>query len=185
MKSRKPSKPINAIRMERIATHYLARYAGTSASLRRVLLKRVRRSAQEHDTDPEVGKAQIETLIERFEASGLLNDGAFALSRARSLHRRGISRRAIRARLRQKGVGEAEVSAALLALAEEAGDAESAELAAAEALARRRRLGPYRRPDAPELSGPEHWARRKKELGVLARAGFNYGIAKQIIDREV
>jgi regulatory protein len=51
-------------------------------------------------------------------------------------------------------------------------------LAAAAAYARRRRLGPFRR--VPE----ERAERRQKDLAALARRGFGYGVAKQVIDAD-
>ena len=47
---------------------------------------------------------------------------------------------------------------------------------AAHALARRRKLGPYR----PGERAPY----REKDLAAMARAGFSYGIAREIIDGE-
>ena len=45
------------------------------------------------------------------------------------------------------------------------------------ALARRRRLGPWR-------SGPERAARRDRDLAALARAGFDLQTARAVIDAE-
>ena len=47
---------------------------------------------------------------------------------------------------------------------------------AAHALARRRKLGPYR--------PGERSAYREKDLAALARAGFSFGIAREVIDGE-
>jgi regulatory protein len=49
---RKPRK-ITPDSLGRIALHYLERYATSSENLRRVLIRRVRRSAEAHDTDPD------------------------------------------------------------------------------------------------------------------------------------
>ncbi|MDE0409722.1 MAG: RecX family transcriptional regulator, partial [Alphaproteobacteria bacterium] len=45
------------------------------------------------------------------------------------------------------------------------------------ALARRRRLGPWRDP-------AERAARRQKDLAAMARAGFRLDVARQVIDAE-
>jgi regulatory protein len=60
----------------------------------------------------------------------------------------------------------------------EAGSVEVAELEAAATYARRRRLGPHRRD--PEARAE----RRERDLAALARAGFSYAIAQQIIDAD-
>ena len=54
---------------------------------------------------------------------------------------------------------------------------DAAELEAAKALARRRRLGPWRHP-------AERAARREKDLAAMARAGFRLDAARQVIDAD-
>lgn len=156
------------------ALFYLQRFASSSENLRRVLLRRVARSARHHGTDPAEGASLVDAIVARFEQNGLLDDLTYAEARARSLHRRGASTRMIRAGLRQKGVAGDAIEAALAALAEEIGDPE---LAAAVALARRRRLGPHRTAGRRE-------SHREKDLAALARAGFSYDIARQVIEAE-
>ena len=64
------------------ALHYLGRYATSSWNLRRVLMRKVERSARFHGTDREAGAAVVDRLIARYEDSGLLDDGAYAEARA-------------------------------------------------------------------------------------------------------
>ena len=156
------------------ALHYLGRYATSSWNLRRVLMRKVERSARFHGTDRDAGAAVVDRLIARYEASGLLDDRAYAEARAAALHRRGVSARAVRALLLGKGVVRDLIEAALAALASGPGDPE---LAAALAYARRRRLGPYG-PAAARKS------MREKDLASLARAGFAYDIARRVVEAE-
>lgn len=158
--------------LESAALHYLERFATSSANLRRVLMRKVERSAQEHGTDREEAAAWVDDLVERFRRSGLLDDRVYAEAKAASLHRRGVSARAIRERLAQKGVARDEADAAIGAV--DADVEGSMDLAAAKALARRRRLGPWR------ASGrAEH---REKDLAALGRAGFPYELARRVVD---
>ncbi len=158
--------------LENAALHYLSRYATSAENLRRVMMRKVDRSARFHDTDAEEGQVHVEDMIRRFMASGLLNDAAYARARAESLHRRGNSARMIRSKLRQKGVAQDVIGLALEALGE---DAAETELAAAAAYARRRRFGPYaaRKPSADQ---------REKQLAALSRAGFSYDVARRVLD---
>lgn len=158
--------------LENTALHYLARFAASAANLRRVLLRRVERSARVHGTDRSEGEKLIAELIARFERSGLIDDRGFAASRALALHRRGASARAIRGRLLADGVAPDLVAAALAALAD---DVAEPEFAAAVAYARRRRLGPYRK----ESARPDF---RPKDLAAFARAGFSFEVARRVID---
>jgi regulatory protein len=162
--------------LENAALHYLGRFATSAENLRRVLTRKVDRSARTHGTDRAEGRVQVESLIRRFVASGLVDDLAYARARASSLARRGASARLIRARLLEKGVDPEAVAAALAALADDGGDAE---LRAAVNLARRRRLGPFRK-----RIGGQARDEREKALAALARAGFSYDVAKRVIDAE-
>ena len=159
------------------ALFYLARYASSSAHLRRLLQAKVARSARAHDTDAEEGAAAIESLIAELLGAGLLDDARYAVERARILHRRGASMRAIRAGLKAKGIEAGDIERALAALREEAAEPE---LAAALAYARRRRLGPYRDPAA--RAGLDEKERREKDLAALGRQGFGYDLARRVIE---
>jgi len=169
---RKPRKATPK-RLENAALHYLARYSSLAENLRRVLMRRVDRSTRQHGTDPEEGTAFVDDLIARYSKAGLLNDTRFAEGRARSLLERGVSPRAIRLRLREKGVASETVEAVLLDLVEDKGDIE---WAAAVALAKRRRIGPFRKSDRQSV--------REKDLAALARAGFSYDVAQRVVDAE-
>ena len=164
--------------LENAALHYLGRFATSAANLKRVMMRKVDRSARFHGTIAEEGKALVEDMIGRFMASGLLDDAAYAKSRAGSLHRRGNSARVIRGKLRQKGVDDDDIAAALDALGDDLEDGEDPELAAAVTFAKRRHLGPY-------FNGKVSDDTREKHLAALARAGFSYDIARRIIDDPV
>ena len=158
--------------LENAALYHLARFASSAENLRRVLMRRVERSARFHETSIEEGAAAVAEIVTRFVASGLIDDAAYAEGRALGLFRRGASGRKIRFALAQKGVGAVDIEAALASLANQSGDPE---LAAALNLARRRRLGPYGAPG-------DRQDRRRKDLAVLARAGFGYSIARRVIE---
>jgi regulatory protein len=173
---RKPRGPKKATQshLANAALHYLARFATSSENLRRVLMRRVEKSARHHGTDPEEGAGWVEDLIQRYQRAGLLDDAAYAEARAGDMLRRGTPLKGVRYRLMQKGVGADDIDKALDAATE---DTPEPDLAAAAALARRKRLGPYAPPDKRE-------ERRDKDLATLARAGFDYGTARRVIEAE-
>jgi len=166
---RKGGGGLDAASLEAAALRYLERYASSAANLRRVLMRRVRRT--EDAAEAEAAAARIEPLVEKLERLGLLDDARYAEAKAASLHRAGASRRHIEGRLAQQGVDGEHIADAL---AEIAATTPDPELAAAATLARRRRLGPYR--TAPRREGEEH-----RELGIFARAGFPLDIARRIL----
>ena len=155
--------------LENAALYYLSRYSTSTENLRRMMMRKVMRSAKHHGTDVEDGAALIEAMIGRFLGSGLLDDWAYARTRADSLHRRGNSARVIRGKLKQKGVDDDVIATALDARGEDT------ELTAAVTLAKRRRLGPF-------AVKPPNGEQREKHLAALARAGFSYDVAQRVID---
>jgi regulatory protein len=163
---------LDAAALERAAIDYLARYAASRQGVARVLERRIARAARRGAIDADAARATARAVIDGLVARGLLDDGRFAEGRARSLLGRGRSTAAIRAALRDKGVDAASADHALATLADETPDPD---LAAAIALARRRRLGPFAAPATRR-------ARRDKDLGVMARAGFPRAVACRVID---
>jgi regulatory protein len=170
--TRKSANEATPAHLEEAALRYLGRYAASSGDLRRILLREVRRSAATHGTDPQAGAAAVEAILERFQGSRLLDDRAFAEARARKLRERGGSTLAVRARLDAHGLPDEQIDAALHAAGS---DGQLAELDAAWAFARRRRLGPFRPED-------ERKQRRIRDLGAMGRAGFGHSVASSVID---
>jgi regulatory protein len=156
---------IEAELLERWALGYLGRYASSAENLRRVLMRRIRRKCPE---GAPMAVALIDGLVARYRGSGLLDDAAYAAGRVQSLHRQGESVRAIRARLRAKGVTPEDVADAVSNLRRAAPDPD---LAAACAFARRRRLGPFRRVAADHA----------RELAAFARVGFSRRVAEAVL----
>ncbi|HET8995059.1 MAG TPA: RecX family transcriptional regulator [Acetobacteraceae bacterium] len=175
--SDKPAPDEAALRDAALA--HLARYAATETGLRRVLDRRIERwSRSATGGDPDAIAAQAASarqaarqVVARLAAAGAVNDAAFAESRARSLTRAGRSRQAVAAHLAAKGVDRA------LALAATPDDPET-QLAAALALARRRRIGPFR------LGAEPDEAAKRRELGMLARAGFPQPVAQRALEMQ-
>ncbi|HEX6103287.1 MAG TPA: RecX family transcriptional regulator [Alphaproteobacteria bacterium] len=165
--------PATPDRLEAAALRYLERYAASARHLERLLLAKVRRSAELHGTDAEGGARFVRELIARLQGSGVLDDRRYAEGKAQSLRRRGGSARSIRASLAARGVGREEVETAL-ASADEGSMAEEADLAAARRFAQRRRLGPWR--------GKDRAAHRLKDMAAMGRAGFAYEVARRVID---
>jgi regulatory protein len=150
---------------------YLARYATSTGNLRRVLIRKIRRSVAHYGDDPEPLLAMVDQLVARHAASGAVDDRLYSESQTRKLRRRGASGRTIQQTLGAKGIPAeiiAEAAESLSSLAEDR--------AAAIRLAKRRRLGPFR------MTGrAEH---RQKDMAALGRAGFGYQLAAEIIDAD-
>ncbi len=157
--------------MHEAALNYLARYAASAAGVRRVLHRRVDRWAAQEAGDraeitaaAQMAKHVAAQVVAALVEAGLIDDAGFAASRARTLARNGRSGRAIAAHLLGRGIA-AGMAAASGRVTEED------ELAAALAMARRRRIGPFR-------SVPVTAERQQRENAVFARAGFSRSVAQ-------
>jgi regulatory protein len=154
------------------ALFYLGRYAASSWSVRQVLQRRVTKYAAIDGVEMETAAGWIDGIIDRLIRSGLVHDGDFAMGRVRTLFGRGLSTRMIRLKLAGKGLDRKLIERALDVLM---ADHRDPDLEAACRFAQRRRLGPYRPAEVREA----HW---KRDLAILARAGFSYGIARMVIE---
>jgi regulatory protein len=170
-RQRRTARPVTAERLEKAAFAYLERFDSSAETLRRVLRRRLERAVRDGVSEREPGLALVEGTVAKMVRLGLVDDRRFAENKVASLRRAGRSARAIRLALASKGVEAEQIDAAL----QLPGDAAArAELEAALALARKRRLGPFR-PDAARA------AARSKDLAALGRAGFSYSLARRIV----
>jgi regulatory protein len=159
-------KPPDASSLYEAALNHMARYAATEMSLARALARRVDRWGKlQEEAEPEDAaqamrhaKAEIPGVLTRLRELGVVNDDAFAISRAKRLTREGKSRRATMAHLAAKGIKTAALP-----------DDPERELAAACAYLRRRRAGPF---------GP---APADKILAAMARGGFSQATARRAL----
>ncbi len=161
-------KPPDAAKLQEAAMTHLTRYAATELSLARVLARKIDRWGRiQEEAGEDAGevaracrgaKGAIAGVIARLKELGVLNDGAFAASRAKRLRREGKSARAVSAHLAAKGVRGTAPE-----------DDPARELAAACAYLRRKRAGPFG--TTPEL----------KILAAMARGGFSQATARRAL----
>ena len=174
---KRPARPITAKYLQNAATFYLERYPSTAEGLRRVLERRVRKAEMAEAPIVEHVERVIAGIVAKFVAAGVIDDKAFAQTKARSLHRRGSSSRLTRQKLRFAGIDQDTLDQAMAGLDQELDtDPQQREWQAAVALARRRRLGPFRKKECKE--------HRNRDLAAMARGGFDYDLARKVIDAE-
>jgi regulatory protein len=174
---KRPGRPITARYLQNAASFYLERYPSTAEGLRRVLERRVRKAETADAPIVEHVERVIAEIVAKFVAAGVIDDKAFAQTKARALHRRGTSSRLTRQKLRLAGIDPGTLDQAMAGLDQELDtDPQQREWQAAVALARRRRLGPFRKKERKE--------HRNRDLAAMARGGFDYDLARRVIDAE-
>ena len=161
----RPRKPLNGERLHELALFYVGKFATTRAKLSSYLNRKLRERGWDGELPPEVEK-----LVERLAASGLVDDASYALSKSRSLSERGYGAGRVRQSLRAAGIAEEDGEAAHELAAEEAASA-------ALRFARRKRIGPFAQ------STPDR-AARERALAAMMRAGHGFEIARAVVDAE-
>jgi regulatory protein len=110
------------------------------------------------------------SVLERFDEVGLIDDAAFAGQWVRSRHaHRGLARRAIAMELRRKGVSDEDAAEALAEV-----DAESEERRARELVDRKLRSLAVDTAERRTVAG-------RRLVGMLARKGYGAGIAYRVV----
>ncbi|MFP2925982.1 regulatory protein RecX [Pyxidicoccus sp. 3LG] len=173
--ARQPKRPrkVSPTYLENAALHYLKRYASTQSQLKRVLMRRVDKSLRFHGGDRAEALGWLDALIAKLVRNNLLNDEAYARTKANSLRASGRSTRVIAQKLRMKGVAAEVVTQKLADATADISDEDAARI-----WARKKRLGPFRK------NASTREENRQRDLASLARAGFPFGIAKKVIDSD-
>lgn len=140
------------------ATHYLAQRISSAENLRRILTRRALKRIE----DPEEGKIAelVEKVITFCRENRLIDDLAYAETKAAVGARRGVSRRSLSRMLQSKGV-EPPVVEEVVAVVDDA--------LSAVRFAKRRRLGPWRLREADNAV--------MKDVATFARGGFPSNLA--------
>ena len=175
---KRTARPITAKYLQNAAAFYLERYPSTAEGLRRVLNRRVRKAQMlEAPVMENVGQA-IEAIVAKFVDAGVIDDKAFAQTKARvaaparhidPAHPPASSSwpASTATRSTRRWPGWTRNSTPIPA---------SANGRAAAALARRRRLGPYRPPE-------DRKDNRARDLAAMApRRLRTTTLAKKVID---
>ena len=159
-------------RLTNKALHYVGRYASTSAQLETILRKFVQRKLDQ--ADPALLNQMIPEVIESCVRLGYIDDEAFIRSQFRQGLRSGLSQRRIMLKLARRGISRELAVVVMDELIGRAADEEDSDLAAALIYARKKSVGPYSRAELRPVDNQKHLAR-------LARNGFAFDVAKQVM----
>lgn len=165
-RERRPPKPLDSARLNDLALAYVARFATSAGKLADYLKRKLRERGWEGERE-----ADVAGLVERFVAAGYIDDRAHASAKSGGLLRRGYGGRRIDQALNAAGIA-AEVR-------EEVRAPPSEQRAAALALARKRRFGPF-----GERTGDRAQDRaiREKQLAAMLRAGHPLDSARFLVN---
>jgi len=172
-RKRRPTPPLTVNWLVTEAMRHLQRWPASEQRVRRLLWDRVKRAQSFHGGTKSEAAPLVSEAMASLVAQRVLDDGRLAELWVDSLMRRGTSRRMIVQKLRLKGIASDHITAAIEGY--ESDDGVDPEYASAMAYAKRRRLGVYRKPV------DESYERRQKDLASMARAGFAYSVAQDVL----
>ena len=159
--------------MRNFSFAYIEKYAPSKQQLKTYLLKKYLKAKI-----TSVNKSNIADLInvvlEDLEKTKFINDKFYSNSKAKSLIQRGSSINKIRNYLLSKGINDKYVTKTL---DEIKANNEDQDFFSAIKLSKKKRIGPAR----DENNRPLFY---KKDIGILARSGFDFETSKRVMDLE-
>ena len=158
----RPPKPLDSARLNDLALAYVARFATSAGKLADYLKRKLRERGWDGEHQPDVA-----AIVAKFVAAGYIDDTAYARAKSGGLLRRGYGGRRIDQALSAAGIADEvreEVRAPLLE-----------QRAAALALARKRRFGPF-----GDNAGDR--VLREKQLAAMLRAGHPLDSARFLVN---
>ena len=173
IKNKKKTLEVTVEEMRSFSFAYIEKYAPSKQQLKTYLLKKYLKTKI-----PSVNKKNLSELIdvvlEDLETTKFLNDKFYSNSKAKSLIQRGSSINKIRNYLYNKGLKDKYINETINNIKE---NNEDQDFFSAIKICKKKRIGPSRN----ENNRPLFY---KKDLGILARSGFNFETSKRVLDIE-
>ena len=171
IKNKKKTLEVTVEEMRNFAFNYIEKFAPSKQQLKTYLLKKYLKSK-----NPSVKKSNISDLIdivtEDLEKSKFINDKFYSESKAKSLIQRGSSINKIRNYLINKGIGEKYIKNTIDLIKI---NNEDQDFFSAIKICKKKRIGPNRVVANRGLF-------YKKDIGVLARAGFDFEVSRRVME---
>ena len=157
--------------MRNFSYAYIEKYSPSKQQLKTYLLKKYLKLSVSGVNKTNI-KDLIDVVLEDLEKSKFLNDKFYSNSKAKSLIQRGSSINKIRYYLLNKGIKDKYVNEAIKNIKD---NNEDQDFFSAIKICKKKRIGPAR----DDNNRPLFY---KKDLGILARSGFDFETSKRIID---
>ena len=173
IKNKKKTLEVTVEEMRNFAFNYIEKFAPSKQQLKTYLLKKYLKYK-----NPNIKKSNISDLIdivtEELEKSKFINDKFYSESKAKNLIQRGSSINKIRNYLINKGVGEKYIKNTIDLIQT---NNEDQDFFSAIKICKKKRIGPSRDEANRSLF-------YKKDIGILARAGFDFEVSKRVMEIE-
>ena len=170
-KNKKKNLEMTIDEMRNFAFIYIEKYAPSKQQLKTYLLKKYLNSKLVNVSKKNISDL-IEIVTEDLEKTKFINDKFYSETKAKSLIQKGSSLNKIRNYLMNKGVGQNYIKHTLEKISHNNDDQD---FFSALKICKKRRVGPAR----SENNRPLFY---KKDMGILARSGFDFEVSKRVLD---
>ncbi len=159
------------IEIRNFAYSYLEKYSPSKQQLKTYLFKKYLKKNQKIFNKKELFNV-IDIVISTLEKNNLLSDKYYSDAKSKTYLRRGYSLNKIRYSLIQKGIDQKYIKDSISKIKDNESDPD---FFSAIKVCKKRRIGPSRVEDNRNLF-------YKKDISILARAGFSYETSKKVIE---
>jgi len=171
IKNKKKTLEVTVDEMKNFSFAYIEKYAPSKQQLRTYLLKKYIKLNSLQINKRDISNL-IDIVLEDLENAKFINDKFYSNSKAKSLIQRGSSINKIRNYLYSKGIRDKYIKETIDKIKE---DNEDQDFFSAIKICKKKRIGPSRNENNRELF-------YKKDMGILARSGFDFETSKKVMD---
>ncbi len=150
---------------------YLEKYSPSKQQLRTYLFKKIVKKGQNISSKKEIFNL-IDTVILSLEEQKFISDKYYSDRKSKAFLRKGYSLNKIRYNLIKKGIDDKYIKSSISKIRENESDPD---FFSAIKMCKRRRIGACRDENNRTLF-------YKKDISILARAGFSYEVAKKVLE---
>ena len=172
-KNKKKSLEGTVEEMRNFSFAYIEKYSPSKQQLKIYLLKKYLKTKT-----PNLNKKNIidliDVIIDNLEKTKFINDKFYSESKSRSLIQRGTSINKIRNYLLSKGIKNNFINETIEKIKEKN---EDQDFFSAIKICKKKRIGPSREESNRSLF-------YKKDIGILARSGFNFEVSRRVMELE-
>ena len=173
IKNKKKNLEATIEEMRNFSSNYIEKFAPSKQQLKTYLLKKYLKTKLTKVNKTDISNL-IDIVISDLVKSKFVNDKFYSESKAKSLIQRGSSINKIRKYLISKGIDEKYIRNTIDKIQE---NNEDQDFFSALKVCKKKRIGPSR----DDNNRPLFY---KKDMGVLARAGFDFEVSKKVVDLE-
>jgi regulatory protein len=157
--------------IQNYAYSYLEKYSSSKQQLRTYLFKKLIKKKQNITSKKEIFNL-IDSVILSLEEQKFLSDKYYSDAKSKAFLRKGYSLNKIRYNLIKKGIDDKYIKSSISKIKDNESDPD---FFSAIKMCKRRRIGPSRDENNRNLF-------YKKDISILARAGFTYEVSKRVLE---